>query len=86
MEKMGFEFAPTLMYMKNVDFDELSEVLSVVNTYAISLGLEKKEPPALQKKQSVEFDPFKAGITSTNSEVPRIAEGSNDPLALEEKR
>ena len=86
MEKMGFEFAPTLMYMKNVDFDELNEVLAVVNTYAVSLGLEKKEPPALQKKQSIEFDPFKAGITSTNSEVPRIAEGSNDPLALEEKR
>jgi len=47
MEKMGFEFAPTLMYMKNVDFDELNEVLAVVNTYAVSLGLEKKEPPAL---------------------------------------
>ena len=86
MEKMGFEFNPTLIYMKDVDFDDLSEALNVVNTYGVSLGLEQKNPPPLVKKNSIEFDPYKAGITSTNSEVPRIAEGSNDPLALEEKR
>lgn len=86
MEKMGFEFQPTLIYMPNVNFEDLQEALSTVNAYAQSLGLEKKEPPPLKKSTSIEFDPFKAGITSTNSEVPRVTEGSNDPALLDEKR
>ena len=67
------------------DFDELSQALSTVNAYAAGLGLDKKEAPQLKKQTSVEFDPYTAAISSTNSEVPRINAGGNDPLVLKEK-
>ena len=75
---IGFILLSNELKIDNANTEILEQSLNELNNVALNL-----EIPIF--KQPEKFNPFKASLSSTNFNAPKIAVGENDPLAITEE-